>query len=125
MGRKNYWGSGATWAGELAERCFSLFATLLLAGINVRTWLTAYFNACAEAGGQAPVWAERLLPWNLDGVALSAFQQAQQGYQLSPEVRRILDVFSAQAPAHVSPVAQPPPRPMPGTSARAGPGRSH
>ncbi len=22
MGRKNYWGSGAVWAGELAERCF-------------------------------------------------------------------------------------------------------
>jgi len=21
MGRKNYWGSGAVWAGELAERC--------------------------------------------------------------------------------------------------------
>jgi hypothetical protein len=51
MGRKNYWGSGATWAGELAERCFSLFATLLLAGLNVRTWLTAFLTACAEAGG--------------------------------------------------------------------------
>ena len=44
MGRKNFWGSGAVWAGELAERCFSLFATLLLAGINVRTWLTAYLD---------------------------------------------------------------------------------
>jgi hypothetical protein len=65
MGRKNYWGSGAVWAGELAERCFSLFATLLLAGLNVRTWLTAYLTACAEAGGRAPALAERWLPWNL------------------------------------------------------------
>ena len=47
MGRKNFWGSGAIWAGELAERCFSLFATLLLAGFNVRTWLTAYLTASA------------------------------------------------------------------------------
>ena len=45
MGRKNLLGfRSATWAGELAERCFSLFATLLLAGLNVRTWLTALFD---------------------------------------------------------------------------------
>ena len=96
MGRKNYWGSGAKWAGELAERCFSLFATLLLAGINVRTWLTAFLTACAEAGGQAPAWASQLLPWNLSPAGRQAFQQPLQGNVLPDDVRRCLDAFAEQ-----------------------------
>jgi len=131
MGRKNYWGSGATWAGELAERCFSLFATLLLAGINVRTWLTAYLTACAQAGGKAPAWAGKLLPWNLSPSGLQAFQQPLQGNMLPAEVRSCLDALAEQAaeptsaevppaevplaevpPAEVPPVAEPPPPPF-------------
>ena len=103
MGRKNYWGSGAVWAGELAERCFSLFATLLLAGLNVRTWLTAYLTACAEAGGRVPPFAERWLPWNLSDQQRQAFGQPLQGNALPSEVRRCLDALAdpttCQAPA--------------------------
>jgi len=126
MGRKNYWGSGATWAGELAERCFSLFATLLLAGINVRTWLAAYLTACAEADGKAPAWAEQLLPWNLSPSGLQAFQQPPQGSVLSAELRSYLDVLAEQTAesvsAEVPPVAEPPPPPfVKGTRRRRSP----
>jgi transposase len=65
VGRKNYYGSGAVWAGQLAALMFSLFQTLTLWNINPRLWLTAYLEACAQAGGRAPPDLERFLPWNL------------------------------------------------------------
>jgi transposase len=65
VGRKNYYGSGAVWAGSLAAMLFSLFQTLCLWKLNPRAWLTAYLSACAEAGGQAPSGVERFLPWHL------------------------------------------------------------
>jgi transposase len=65
VGRKNYYGSGTQWSGRLAAMLFSLFQTLALAKINPHFWLTAYLNACAAAGGQAPLDAEKYLPWNL------------------------------------------------------------
>ena len=64
VGRKNYYGSGATWSGELTATLFSLFHTLELWQINVRTWLTEYLTACAASGGQVPENLERFLPWN-------------------------------------------------------------
>jgi transposase len=65
VGRKNYYGSGAEWAGRLAALMFSLLQTLCLWGLNPRSWLTAYLTACAEAGGKVPAEVERFLPWNL------------------------------------------------------------
>jgi transposase len=65
VGRKNYYGSGSAWSGELAAMLFSRFQTLCLWGINPRTWLTAYLSRCAEAGGRAPSQPESLLPWKL------------------------------------------------------------
>jgi transposase len=65
VGRKNYYGSGSVWSGRLAAMMFSLFQTLCLWGLNPRLWLTAYLQACAEAGGVAAVDVERFLPWNL------------------------------------------------------------
>jgi len=65
VGRKNYYGSGAVWAGRLAAMLFSLLQTLCLWRLNPRAWLTAYLTACAEAGGQVPEESERFLPWNL------------------------------------------------------------
>ena len=65
VGRKNYYGSGSVWSGELAAMLFSLFQTLCLWGLNPRLWLTAYLTACAEAGGRAPEDMGRFLPWNL------------------------------------------------------------
>src|SRR6516225_9610222 len=65
VGRKNYYGSGAVWAGQLAAMLFSLFQTLCLWHLNPRAWLTAYLTACAEAGGQVPEDVACFLPWNL------------------------------------------------------------
>jgi transposase len=65
VGRKNYYGSGAVWAGRLAAMMFSLLQTLCLWQLNPRAWLTAYLTACAEAGGEVPADLERFLPWNL------------------------------------------------------------
>jgi transposase len=67
VGRKNYYGSGAVWAGRLAALMFSLFQTLALWNINPRLWLTAYLEACARAGGKAPPDLNSFLPWNLTG----------------------------------------------------------
>jgi transposase len=65
VGRKNYYGSGAVWSGRLAAMLFSLFQTLHLWNINPRLWLTAYLQACAELGGEAPKDVSGWLPWNL------------------------------------------------------------
>ena len=65
VGRKTFYGSGALWAGRLAAALFSLFATLKLADLNPRLWLTAYLEACAQHGGQPPPDAAAFLPWNL------------------------------------------------------------
>jgi transposase len=65
VGRKNYYGSGAVWAGRLAAMLFSLLQTLCLWQLNPRSWLTAYLTACAAAGGEVPEDVERFLPWNL------------------------------------------------------------
>jgi transposase len=65
LGRKNYYGSGALWSGRLAAMLFSLFATLSLAKINVRTWLTWYLKSCAENGGHVPPDINPFLPWKM------------------------------------------------------------
>jgi transposase len=65
VGRKNFYGSGAVWAGQLAAWMFSLVATLRQWQINPRMWLTAYLTTCAEAGGKVPADVARWLPWNL------------------------------------------------------------
>jgi len=63
--RKNSYGSGATWAGELAAMLFSVFQTLCLWNINPRVWLEAYLRACAEGGGGAPQTLDDFLPWKM------------------------------------------------------------
>jgi transposase len=65
LGRKNYYGSGALWSGRLAATLFSLFATLAMAEVNVRTWLRWYLESCAEHGGRAPSDITPFLPWEM------------------------------------------------------------
>jgi transposase len=65
VARKNYYGSGALWSGRLAAMLFSLFATLDLAKINIRIWLTWFLQSCADNGGQAPSEIDPFLPWNM------------------------------------------------------------
>jgi transposase len=83
LGRKNYYGSGAEWSGKLATGMFSILATLTKWKINRRKWLTAYLQACAEAGGQAPKDVDRWLPWNL--TAQQRQEMAQEDEEAAEE----------------------------------------
>jgi transposase len=65
VGRKNYYGSGAVWAGQLAAVLFSVFETLQRWGLNAQPWLTSYLTACAENGGRAVPELRRWLPWRM------------------------------------------------------------
>jgi transposase len=65
VARKNFYGSGSLWSGQLAAAMFSLFATLAHWKINPRRWLTWYLESCAAAGGRAPEDIQPFLPWNL------------------------------------------------------------
>jgi transposase len=79
VGRKNYYGSGAVWAGRLAAMLLSLFATLERWQVNPRTWLVWYVTACAEAGGKAPADVAGYLPWNLSAAQRARLQTAGSG----------------------------------------------
>lgn len=76
VGRKNYYGSGAVWAGRLAAMLFSLLQTLCLWQLNPRAWLTSYLTACAEAGGKAPSNVEQFLPWHMSPEQSRAWSMA-------------------------------------------------
>jgi transposase len=65
VARKNFYGSGSQWSGQLAAAAFSIFATLSLWKLNPRKWLTWYFEQCAAAGGKVPKDIQLFLPWNL------------------------------------------------------------
>jgi transposase len=65
VARKNFYGSGSLWSGQLAAVMFSLLATLARWKINPRRWLTWYLENCAVAGGKTPEDIQPFLPWNL------------------------------------------------------------
>jgi transposase len=65
VGRKNFYGSAAEWSGRLAAMLFSIFATLKMWNLNPRTWLQAFLEKCAQAGGQVPEDIRPFLPWTL------------------------------------------------------------
>ena len=63
VARKNFYGSGAAWSGELACACFTILATLRQHRICPRRYFQAYFEACARQRGQVPKPLEEFLPW--------------------------------------------------------------
>ncbi|MQA12629.1 MAG: transposase [Pseudonocardiaceae bacterium] len=65
VGRKNYCGSGSVVSAELASRVFTITAAAGRAGLNPLTYLRAYLDECARAGGTAPAGPAltRFLPW--------------------------------------------------------------
>jgi transposase len=65
LGRKNYYGSGALWSGRLAVKLFSLFATLTMAKLNIRTWLRLFLESCSQNGGRVPSDIDPFLPWKM------------------------------------------------------------
>ena len=74
VGRKNFYGSGSEWSGELACACFTLLATLRQHGLCPRKYFQAYLAACARAGGRAPENLEEFLPWKWSAEKRAAYQ---------------------------------------------------
>jgi transposase len=64
IARKNFYGSGAKWSGDLMAMLMSLFQTLLLHQVDPRKYLTAYLQACADNSSQPPGNIEPWMPWN-------------------------------------------------------------
>jgi len=71
VGRKNFNGSGSEVSAQLAATMYSLFATMKLWGLNLRTWLTAYLQACADNGNVPPAAIDAFLPWKMDAKRLA------------------------------------------------------
>ena len=74
IGRKNYYGSGARWAADLAAGTWTITATAAQNGLEPLPLLEDYLTACARAGGTAPAGAdlEPFLPWTPQGRARRA-----------------------------------------------------
>ena len=85
LGRKNYYGSGAVWSGQLAAFMFSILQTLPLWGLSCHRWLTAYLQACAEAGGAVPANPEAFLPWNLSVEQRQAWTLTKESGPVPPD----------------------------------------
>jgi transposase len=86
VARKNFYGSGSLWSGQLAAVMFSLLATLARWKINPRRWLTWYLESCAVTGGKTPEDIQPFLPWNLSDerrLALGAPATVPAGYNTS------------------------------------------
>jgi transposase len=76
VGRKNFYGSGSEWSGQLAAMMFSLLMTMKLWQINPRTWLKDYLTACASAGNRAPPDLQPYLPWSMEPARLAQMRRA-------------------------------------------------
>lgn len=63
--RKNSYGSGAAWSGELAARLFSIMQTWLMNGLDPRRMLQDYFDECSKTPGRAPPDVSEFLPWSM------------------------------------------------------------
>ena len=78
VARKNFYGSGSKWSGELACGCFTILATLRQHGICPRRYFRAYLEACARQGGKAPENLEEFLPWAWSPEKKAAWRTQEQ-----------------------------------------------
>ena len=79
VGRKNFYGSGSQWSGQLAATMYSVLMTARLWGLNARTWLSQYLHACADNGNRAPEELTPFLPWAVDAARLAALRAVRSG----------------------------------------------
>jgi transposase len=63
--RKNSYGSGSPWSGDLAARVFSIIQTWLINGLDPQRMLLDYFDECAKTPGRAPADLREFLPWSM------------------------------------------------------------
>jgi transposase len=83
VGRKNFYGSGSEWSGQLAAMMFSLLMTMKRWQINPRTWLSDYLHACAAAGNRAPCDLNPYLPWTMEPARRATLRAAYASPQRS------------------------------------------
>ncbi len=79
VGRKNFYGSGSQWSGQLAATMYSVLMTAKLWGLNARSWLRQYLQACADNGNRAPEDLAPFLPWAMDALQLQALRAVAPG----------------------------------------------
>ena len=79
VGRKNFYGSGSQWSGQLAATMYSVLMTSKLWGLNARTWLGQYLHTCADNGNRAPSDLSSFLPWAMDAGRLAAMRAVRVG----------------------------------------------
>lgn len=73
-GRKNFYGSGSIWSGQLAASMYTILQTLdNIWGINPRQWMNEYLQACADAGRKAPEDLSPFIPWQMSPERLASF----------------------------------------------------
>ena len=96
VGRKNYYGSGAVWAGQLAAVLFSVFETLRLWDLNARLWLLGFLTACAENGGQALPDLRRWLPWRMTEAERAELKLTAEAKAERPEQKQAEEVHRAE-----------------------------
>jgi transposase len=75
--RRNAGGSRNEDSARLAAAAWTVTATAQMAGLNVLTYLTAYFDACGRNGRKPPPGPglERFLPWKASPEDLQAWAQ--------------------------------------------------
>jgi len=75
--RRNVGGSRNEDSARLAATAWTVTATAQMAGLNVLTYLTAYFDACGRNGRKPPPGPalERFLPWKASPEDLQAWAQ--------------------------------------------------
>lgn len=83
VGRKNFYGSGSLWSGELAATLFTIFQTLKLWDINPKSWLQAFLRACAENGGQPLEDVSSFLPWTMTTLDRQTYSRPLQPHDTS------------------------------------------
>ena len=71
VGRKNFYGSGSEGSAELAATMYGTLATMKLWGLNARTWLAQYLQACADNGNRPPDDITAFLPWQMSAKRLA------------------------------------------------------
>ena len=81
IGRKNFYGSGAAWAADLAADIWTITATAAQNDTGPLHLLAGYLTACAENGGK-PLTSDQLgpyLPWTPAGRALRTAGRRHDG----------------------------------------------
>ena len=106
VARKNFYGSGAQWSGELACACFTILATLRQQRICPRCYFQAYFEACAP-GRPGPRCAGRVPALEMEpGTAGGLAHPGASAMSAEPERRYCGRQFSAVDLAHIRALLQ-------------------